>query len=228
MRKTKRPRMSVEGRRDQILDSAVQLILDRGLSNCTLEAVAAAAGISKALIYKHFSSREELLGELVHREYRMLRGHGLRALPADLSFEDIVRSSYQRAFDYFYERGAIVRALFADRSLVQLLGTHDREERMAVTEFWVERTMRAFDVPERIATIGTIMNVNAPAGAARALRRAGLDPKLVADVWSTFTMGGWAAVAAHYGNQRVAAEAKPAPRSRKPFKMAKVRRLRTG
>jgi AcrR family transcriptional regulator len=224
MRKTKRARMSVEGRRDQILDSAVGLILATGLSNCTLEAVAAEAGISKALIYKHFSSREDLLGALVHREFQMLRGYGLREIPADLSYEDIVRSSYQRAFDYFYERGPIVRALFAERSIVEQLGPHDREERAAMTEFWVERTMRAFDVPERIAQIGTIMNVNAPAAAARRLRHAGLDPKLVANVWSTFTIGGWNAVAQEYGNKAKPQRAAK-PKQKQPYKLAKLRKL---
>ena len=55
------PRLSNDDRRVQILDSAKALILERGLSNCTLEEVAIYAGISKALIYRHFSKLEELL-----------------------------------------------------------------------------------------------------------------------------------------------------------------------
>ena len=39
-------RMSPEKRREQIMDSAVALIVSRGLSSCTLEVVAAEARIS--------------------------------------------------------------------------------------------------------------------------------------------------------------------------------------
>jgi len=40
-------RMSPDKRREQIMDSAVTLIVSRGLSSCTLEVVAAEARISK-------------------------------------------------------------------------------------------------------------------------------------------------------------------------------------
>jgi len=53
-------RMSPAQRREQILDTAVEMIVERGLSHCTLEEVAAQASISKPLIYKYFQRRDEL------------------------------------------------------------------------------------------------------------------------------------------------------------------------
>src|ERR1700761_200602 len=104
-------RMSPEKRRQQILDSAVRLIVSRGLSSCTLEAVALEARISKPLIYKYFPRLEDLFRDLVEREYRYLRGQGLDVLPKKASHEEIIHSSTLRAMQYLYERGPIMRLL---------------------------------------------------------------------------------------------------------------------
>src|SRR5271155_3941713 len=97
-------RMSPEKRREQILDSAVALIVERGLSSCTLEAVATQARISKPLIYKYFLRLEDLLKELVEREYVYLRGRGLDVLPSNVPYEEIIHRSNLRALEYLYER----------------------------------------------------------------------------------------------------------------------------
>lgn len=57
------PRMSPEQRREQIMDSAVALIVSRGLSSCTLE-----AHISKPLTYRYFPRLADLFKALVERE----------------------------------------------------------------------------------------------------------------------------------------------------------------
>ncbi len=86
--------MAPDKRREQILDSAVALIIDRGLSSCTLEAVSVQARISKPLIYKYFLRLEDLFKALVEREYRYLRGRGLNVLPLECAISK--RSSVAR------------------------------------------------------------------------------------------------------------------------------------
>ena len=98
--KRRAQRMAPDKRREQILDSAVALIIDRGLSSCTLEAVSVQARISKPLIYKYFLRLEDLFKALVEREYRYLRGRGLNVLPLDVPFEEIIRRSNLRAMEY--------------------------------------------------------------------------------------------------------------------------------
>jgi AcrR family transcriptional regulator len=202
-----KPRLSAEERRTQIMDSATELILSRGLSHCTLEEVAVTASISKALIYRHFSSRDELLKALLEREFSVLRGRGLGAFPADTPFDRVVRVATQQAFDYLYERGAILRELFSDRSSVQLLQGRDREERMQSTRFFVEKSIRTYQLPPDVAQIIAIITINAPATAARGLRRFGFAPQRSADVWSEFVLGGWAAVARRFGENPAPADA---------------------
>jgi AcrR family transcriptional regulator len=208
-----RLRLSSAQRHTQIMDSATELILQRGLLHCTLEEVATVAGISKALIYRHFSSRDELLAALLEREFSVLRGHGLGAFAPDTPFERIVRVATEKAFEYLYERGAILRELFSDRSVAQLLQARDRDERMTSTRFFVEKSIRTYRVPPEVAEIIAVITINAPAAAARGLRKFGFDPKHSSDVWSEFILGGWEAVARRFGETppaRPAQEATPA------------------
>jgi AcrR family transcriptional regulator len=209
-------RLSAAARRLQIMDSATGLIVGRGLAQCTLDEVAVAAGISKALIYRHFSSRDELLKALLEREFAVLRGRGLGAFAPDAPFERVVRVSTRQAFDYLHERGAILRELFSDRSAIELLQARDRRERMASTRFFVEKSIRTYQVPPEVAQVIAVITINAPAAAARGLRRFGFAPELSAEVWSEFVLGGWAAVARRFGSDKPASlsSSDMAPRTR--------------
>lgn len=56
-----------ERARDQLLDIALRLFVERGYVGVRVEDIAKAAGISRATFYKHFSEREEILAELFAR-----------------------------------------------------------------------------------------------------------------------------------------------------------------
>jgi len=62
-----RRRLTAEERRESILDAANNVFGEHGFENVRIDDVAAAAGISKALIYEHFESKQELYGELMNR-----------------------------------------------------------------------------------------------------------------------------------------------------------------
>lgn len=53
--------------RDQLLDTALALFVERGYVGVRVQDIARAAGISRATFYKHFSEREEILAELFAR-----------------------------------------------------------------------------------------------------------------------------------------------------------------
>jgi AcrR family transcriptional regulator len=55
-----RRRLSSEARRGELLDSALREFGSRGYYLTQMEHVAATAGVSKALVYQHFPSKEEL------------------------------------------------------------------------------------------------------------------------------------------------------------------------
>lgn len=195
-------RMSPALRCEQILDCAVEFIIARGLSNCTLESVAAQASISKPLIYKYFARRDDLLKALVEREYLYLRGRGLDVVPRDLPFEELVHRANLRSMEYLYERGPIMRLLASDRSVADLVQSRDRDERGGITDYFVKRLVQVYGLSEDVATICAIMSVNAPILSARALKRRGISAVRAAEVWSEFTIAGNKAVLAKFGKPK--------------------------
>ena len=66
-----RTRLSPSARTDQLLDVAKQMIMSDGLQSFTMESLARTAGVSSALVYNYFSSRQVLLQALLEREYRV-------------------------------------------------------------------------------------------------------------------------------------------------------------
>ena len=56
-----------ERTRQRILDAAAQCFAASGFSRTTVEAIAAGAGVSKALVYHHFRAKEAIFEELLER-----------------------------------------------------------------------------------------------------------------------------------------------------------------
>jgi len=53
--------------RDKLIEAAATLVAEHGVQNLTMDAVAAAAGVTKGGLIYHFKTREDLLGALVSR-----------------------------------------------------------------------------------------------------------------------------------------------------------------
>lgn len=64
---------------ERILDAAAALFAERGVNAVGMGEVAAAAGCSRATLYRYFADRHELHRAFVHREARRIG----RPLPAD-------------------------------------------------------------------------------------------------------------------------------------------------
>lgn len=60
------PRMSVEDRRDSILDAVVPLLLSRG-ADITTRDIADAAGIAEGTIFRAFADKDEIIAQAVAR-----------------------------------------------------------------------------------------------------------------------------------------------------------------
>jgi AcrR family transcriptional regulator len=67
-----RRRLSAERRRESILDVARHAFSARGYDGVRTQELAAAAGISEALIYQHFASKRDLYREVVRRSAEAL------------------------------------------------------------------------------------------------------------------------------------------------------------
>ena len=58
--------MPADRRREQILQTAVNLFSQRGFKGTTTKEIAKAAGVSEAIIFRHFSTKDELYGAILH------------------------------------------------------------------------------------------------------------------------------------------------------------------
>ena len=59
-------RMPADARREQILQTAVSLFSQRGFKGTTTKEIAKAAGVSEAIIFRHFATKDELYGAILH------------------------------------------------------------------------------------------------------------------------------------------------------------------
>src|SRR3984957_13912111 len=57
--KTIRSRMSGEGRRQQLIEVAIDLFSRRGFAGTTTKEIAATAGVTEAIIFRHFATKQD-------------------------------------------------------------------------------------------------------------------------------------------------------------------------
>jgi AcrR family transcriptional regulator len=62
------PRMAPEKRREQLIDAALNVIVEQGYEGVSIESIARVAGVTRPVIYDHFSNLGQLLQALIERE----------------------------------------------------------------------------------------------------------------------------------------------------------------
>jgi AcrR family transcriptional regulator len=77
------PRLPPGERRQQLIDAALGLILDKGYSAVSIEAVARIAGVTRPVVYDHFPNLGRLLAALVDREERYAVAQLEQLIPDD-------------------------------------------------------------------------------------------------------------------------------------------------
>lgn len=95
----KRTRLSPHDRLMHLLDCATVLILERGLSSFTIDALAEEAGVSSSLIYKYFDTRLILLQKLLHREFTRFFSEIMERIEGAEDFEEVVTIVVSVNFD---------------------------------------------------------------------------------------------------------------------------------
>lgn len=61
-------RMTGDARRAQILQTAVDLFSQRGFKGTTTKEIAKASGVSEAMVFRHFASKDELYAAILHNK----------------------------------------------------------------------------------------------------------------------------------------------------------------
>jgi len=135
---TKR-RLTAEERRTAILDAALSAFSQRGYHPTSLDDVAGEAGVSKALIYEHFASKQELYGDLIARNARELTQRVAGAL-SGVEVESGVKrlaTGLEAFFAFVEERRDAWRMLFRDASDPETSAVLDRMVQQVTAEVTV-------------------------------------------------------------------------------------------
>jgi AcrR family transcriptional regulator len=104
--------MSAADRREAILDAARGAFADRGFHETSLDAVAERAGVSKALLYEHFSSKRELYVAMLEMHVHELVERISAAVSGAEPGEPRMRAGLEAFFGFVEERRGAWRIMF--------------------------------------------------------------------------------------------------------------------
>lgn len=99
MTTARRTRMSPQARRDQLIEHGLQMLADRALDQVSVDEVAEAAGVSRALLFHYFESKQDFLVALMTTQSQRM----LERTEPDLSLGEplaIARASLAAFIDY--------------------------------------------------------------------------------------------------------------------------------
>jgi AcrR family transcriptional regulator len=109
-----RRRLPASERRAVLLDAALEVFAERGYHRASIDDIAQAAGVSKALIYDHFASKKDLHLSLLEAQADELFDRLARATATDEPGEVRLRAGVDAFLAFVEERGEGWRALFRD------------------------------------------------------------------------------------------------------------------
>ncbi|MEC9104985.1 MAG: TetR/AcrR family transcriptional regulator [Pseudomonadota bacterium] len=102
---------TVSERMQSILDTGTALFAEKGYDATSMRDIASAAGVSKALLYHHFASKEDIYARIAFSATQNLNQYVWDRIPADGTAAEKLRAFMVAAAQFFtYHRSAWVAA----------------------------------------------------------------------------------------------------------------------
>ena len=115
-----RKRLTAEDRRSAILESALEVFSRRGYNGASIDEIAQAAGISKALIYEHFPSKKDLHVSLLERHVQTIFVRLAETADTDEPGEVRLRNGVNAFLEWVETHRDAFRLLFRDTFEVEV------------------------------------------------------------------------------------------------------------
>jgi AcrR family transcriptional regulator len=106
--------MSLAARRERIMEAAQEIFARNGYHGASMGEIARHAGITKATLYDHFASKEDLHLSLLRQQRDELLAHVSGPLTADGTAEQRVTDAIDAFFSYVQQHPYTWRMLFRD------------------------------------------------------------------------------------------------------------------
>jgi len=142
----KQVRLTGLERRDRFLDAAAEIVIAQGVSAVTMEGVAARTGVNKALGYRYFADRDDLLAALFDREVARHDSRIPQEIAPDAGFEAWVRYGLRHWFRRKDESGELLMRLTSDQGP---LAARSAARRQADVAGWARGLQRVFGLEAR-------------------------------------------------------------------------------
>lgn len=109
-----RKRMKAAERRVQLLEVARRVFGTSGFHAVSMEAVAKEAGVTKPILYDHFSSKKDLYLALIDADLAVLHDSVRQALDSPIGNRERIRASFEAYFDFVDEEADGFRLLMQE------------------------------------------------------------------------------------------------------------------
>jgi AcrR family transcriptional regulator len=129
----RRRRLTADERRQAILRAALDVFARRGYHAASIDEIAQAAGISKALIYEHFPSKRDLHASLLEAEVQVIFARLVSSAATGEPGEVRLRQGVDAFLQWVEERGDAFRMLFRDAVEPEVAGVIGRLQKQATT-----------------------------------------------------------------------------------------------
>ena len=149
-KRTPRQRLPVGQRRELVLEAAGRLFGERGYERTRLDDIAAAAGVTKPIVYRHFDSKRDLYLALLDRHRDDLAGF-VASMPTEGTPEERLRGVLETWLDYVEARAYAWKMLFRDTGGGPEIAARRREVHARARAVLVDliRSLAAAPVPRR-------------------------------------------------------------------------------
>jgi AcrR family transcriptional regulator len=137
-------RIKGPARRERLLDAAAQIVLKHGVAAVTMEAVALLNGVNRAMAYRYFADRDDLLTALLDQEYERQTAHVAANVDATKDLEGALRYAVR----HWFRHGELFRRLATDTGPLAARAAAIRREDALL---WAEGMQTAFELPHEVA-----------------------------------------------------------------------------
>jgi AcrR family transcriptional regulator len=147
---TPQRRLPVAERRALIIEAAGRLFGERGFEGTRLDEIAAAAGVTKPIVYRHFDSKRDLYLALLDRHREDLPGF-VASMPVEGTTQERLRAVLDGWLDYVEAHSYAWKMLFRDTGGGPEIAARRREVHAEARAVLVEliRSLNATPVPRR-------------------------------------------------------------------------------
>jgi AcrR family transcriptional regulator len=129
-------------REQQMLDAAVQMFSMNGYHETSMDSIAAAAQISKPMLYLYYGSKEELFGACLDRELRRFVEAVRTSIDFEQSPKDLLRNTIRAFLHYIDTNRASWIVMYTQATSSQAFAHTVREGRERIVEL-VGRLLQA-------------------------------------------------------------------------------------